>query len=185
MAKRLKIYTKTGDSGTTSLFGGERVDKSSARINAYGTVDELNSIIGVIVAFKPDGKIAEKLLRVQSELFALGSGLATPASVKVKIPRVGASNIKRLEREIDIWSLKLPQLKNFILPGGSVVGSHLHMARTVARRAERAIVELANSEKINKLDLIYINRLSDWFFTLARYANQVDGNKEVVWKGRG
>ncbi|MDP2632765.1 MAG: cob(I)yrinic acid a,c-diamide adenosyltransferase [Candidatus Curtissbacteria bacterium] len=206
MAKRIKIYTKTGDSGTTSLFGGERVDKNSARINAYGTIDELNSLIGVVLAdinrhsglsridsgvaplprmTSDYDEIAEKLLRVQVELFALGAGLATPNSMKVIIPRVDSKNIKRLEKEIDFWSSKLPQLRNFILPGGNVIGSHLHLARTVARRAERAVVALAGMEKISKNDIIYINRLSDWFFMLARYANMIDGDKEVIWKGRG
>lgn len=185
MAKRIKIYTKTGDGGSTSLFGGERVDKNSTRINAYGTIDELNSVIGIILSFKPNREIAEKLLRVQAELFALGAGLATPASVKVQIPRVSVTNIKRLEKEIDFWSSKLSRLKNFILPGGSVIGSHLHMARTVARRAERTVVVLASSEKISKNNVIYINRLSDWFFMLARYVNSLDGEKEKVWKGRG
>lgn len=181
----MKIYTKTGDGGTTSLFGGERVDKNSARINAYGTIDELNSLIGVVISFKPQGELAKKLSRIQSELFSLGAGLATPTSVKVKIPKIDKSNIAKLEKEIDGWNLKLPQLRNFILPGGSVIGSHLHLARTVARRAERAVVALASSEKISKNDIIYINRLSDWFFMLARYANSLDDEKEVVWKGRG
>ena len=217
----MRIYTKTGDLGKTSLFGGERVEKDSARINAYGTVDELNSLIGVVIAelnmplrglkarsnlssshSRPDREssvkidsrfrgndkyknMEKKLLRLQSELFVLGGDLATPISAKVNVPRIPKSFVVRLEREIDYWSLKLPQLRNFILPGGSVVGSHLHLARTIARRAERAVVALARTEKISKNDLIYINRLSDWFFTLARYANKLDGDREVVWKGRG
>lgn len=223
----MKIYTKTGDKGTTSLFGGQRVDKNSARIRAYGEVDELNSMIGVILADLADYSSSEsegqveksekgnsrpfdksstvrlrpnrlrtrtvrvKLLRIQAELFVLGANLATPYDVKVKIPRITKRFVTRLEKEIDKWSKDLPQLRNFILPGGSKVGAKLHLARTVARRAERSIVELADQEKINKNSQIYINRLSDWFFTLARYvnkqsfsANQLESESEHVWQGR-
>lgn len=189
----MKIYTKGGDRGTTSLFGGERVEKNSLRIRAYGEIDELNSLIGVILAewsnveVEPRQEVQplrKKLLRIQKELFVLGADLATPYDVKVKIPRVTRPYITRLEKEIDKWSRSLPQLKKFILPGGSKTGSKLHCARTVARRAERSIVDLAKQEKINKNVLIYTNRLSDWFFTLARYINQLQGVKEVPWKGR-
>ena len=180
----MKIYTKTGDRGTTSLFGGERVDKNSLRIEAYGNVDELNSLIGIIVADNPSSDISKKLLRIQKELFVLGGDLATPLSAKVKVPRVTKSLVTRLEKEIDKWSATLPQLKNFILPGGSAVGSKLHLARTVARRTERSIADLASQEKINSNDLIYMNRLSDWLFTLARYANKLEGLSENLWRGR-
>ena len=185
----MKIYTKTGDKGTTSLFGGERVDKNSARIRAYGDVDELNSMIGVIVVIVKQtmtnqSSISGKLLRIQSELFVLGCDLATPLSVKLKIPRINKAYVTRLEKEIDYWQGKLPLLRNFILPGGTNTGSSLHMARAIARRVERSIVELSGLEKINKYDLVYINRLSDWLFVLARYVNKLDGVKEVIWKGR-
>ena len=196
----MKVYTKTGDSGTTSLFGGRRVDKNSSRIKAYGEVDELNSLVGVILADLEEGVRGEfaveplkrRLLRIQLELFVLGADLATPKDVSTslklrgasKIPRVTKSFITRLEKEIDAWSRDLPQLKNFILPRGGKVGSKLHFARTIARRAERSIVDLAEGEKVNKYALSYINRLSDWLFTLARLVNQMEGFKEIPWKGR-
>lgn len=182
----MKIYTKTGDRGKTSLFGGERVDKNSARIRAYGDIDELNSQIGLVIAQKPPVDTSKKLQRIQNELFVLGTDLATPSEVKVKVkvPRVKKSFVTRLEKEIDIWQKKLPEIRNFILPGGSEVGARLHLARAVARRAERAIVDLSNVEKINRNALIYINRLSDWFFVLARYVNKLDNEAETIWKGR-
>lgn len=200
----VKIYTKTGDRGTTSLFGGGRVDKNSARIRAYGEVDELNSLLGVILcedsfawalANKRHSKIRDKklaatyeiahqLMRIQNELFVLGSDLAAPLDVKVKVPRVSKSLVTRLELEIDKWSRELPPLANFILPGGGKIRSKLHLARTVARRAERSIVELSKHEKINSSAQIYINRLSDWLFTLARYITKLEGDSEIVWKGR-
>ena len=188
-----KIYTRVGDLGTTSLFGGKRVGKNSVRIEAYGNVDDLNSLIGVILADFVEvrplleiGPLKRKLFRVQTELFVLGSDLATPmeSKLKVKVPRVKKSYSTRLEKEIDTWDKNLAPLKKFIIPGGSPVGAKLHLARTVARRAERSIVTLAKSEKINVNAQIYINRLSDWLFTLARYVNKLDNIKEVVWKGR-
>lgn len=184
----MKIYTKTGDHGTTSLFGGQRVEKNSSRIEAYGVVDELNSLIGVIISeVEPQKEVKplrRKLLRIQNELFVLGSDLASPLDVKVRIPRVTKSFINRLEREIDAWQKELPQLKNFILPGGSKTGSQIHLARTIARRAERSIVDLGRQGRLNKNALIYINRLSDWLFTLARYVNKLDNVYEVNWRGR-
>jgi len=188
-----KIYTRVGDRGTTSLFGGKRVGKNSVRIEAYGNVDDLNSLIGVILADFVEvrplleiGPLKRKLFRVQTELFVLGSDLATPmeSKLKVKVPRVKKSYSTRLEKEIDTWDKNLAPLKKFIIPGGSPVGAKLHLARTVARRAERSIVTLAKSETINVNARIYINRLSDWLFTLARYVNKLDNIKEVVWKGR-
>jgi len=204
----MKIYTKTGDNGTTSLFGGQRVDKNSARICAYGEVDELNSTIGVIMADlskytrhpeRSEGsrdsspmaqndqyrEIKQKLLRIQSELFVLGSDLATPIELKVKVPRITKSFITRLEREIDKWSNQLPNLRNFILPGGGKIGAKLHLARAIARRAERSVVNLAKEERINPNAQVYLNRLSDWLFVVARYVNKLEKSKETVWKGRG
>lgn len=181
---RVKIYTKTGDRGTTSLFGGERVEKNSARIRAYGEVDELNSLIGVVLAGDLPEEISKKLLRIQTELFVLGGDLATPLIAKVKVPRISKSFVTRLEKEIDKISETLPQLRNFILPGGGKSGSKIHLARTVARRAERSIVDLASRDKINQNAQVYINRLSDWFFTIARYANKLEKINEVAWKGR-
>jgi len=210
MAMAVKIYTKTGDGGATSLFGGKRVDKNHLRIEAYGNVDELNSLIGVILSVLlslrgPQGRsnleiatsshtrsamtygvknIKDKLIRVQTELFVLGADLATPVDVKTKVPRITKRHITRLEEEIDSWSDKLPKLRNFILPGGNKVGSKLHLARSVARRAERAIVNLDRQEKINQYALIYINRLSDWSFVAARHINKLGGVQEKIWRGR-
>lgn len=181
----MKIYTKTGDSGTTSLFGGERVDKNSLRIEAYGEIDELNSLIGVILAEPEEvGPLTGRLLSVQSELFVLGSNLATPKNVKIKIPKITKSYVRRLEKEIDNWEKELTPLRNFILPGGSKTGAKLHLARAVSRRAERLMVSFSRTEKIDENLLMYINRLSDWLFTLARYLNALDGKREVIWKGR-
>ncbi|MBI3282621.1 cob(I)yrinic acid a,c-diamide adenosyltransferase, partial [Candidatus Curtissbacteria bacterium] len=129
-------------------------------------------------------EIANKLFRIQNELFVLGADLATPLGVKTKVPRVSKSHVTRLEKEIDRWSRQLPPLRNFILPGGGKVRSKLHLTRTVARRAERSIVDLANLEKINTNAQVYINRLSDWFFTLARYINKLEGESEHIWQGR-
>lgn len=202
----MKIYTKTGDKGTTSLFGGMRVGKDSARINAVGSVDELNATIGVIVADlgvilskakdldsspalrdqnDKHKNIVDKLLRIQSELFVLGADLATPMDVRVKVPRVNKPMITKLEKEVDELDKDLPKLKNFILPGGSEVGARLHLARTITRRVERFIAILAKNERINLRSQIYINRLSDWFFVLARYVNKIEGVGETIWKGRG
>lgn len=181
----VKIYTKTGDAGTTSLFGGKRVSKSSARIDAYGAVDELNSQIGVVLSENPTKDIIKKLIRVQGELFVLGSDLSTPLDVKVKIPRISKTYIARLEKEIDEIEKSLPKIKNFILPGGSKAGAGIHLARTIARRAERSIVVLSENEKINGYAQEYINRLSDWLFVLARYANHQEKIVETYWKGRG
>jgi len=191
----MKIYTKSGDRGQTSLFGGQKVEKSDLRIEAYGNVDELNSLIGTILAdlvvlvrveprlgVKP---LIAKLTRVQNELFVLGSDLATPLNIRIKIPRVVKSFTNRLEKEIDAWQKNLPELKKFILPGGSKVGAKLHLARSTTRRTERSIVRLGSQEKINERDLIYINRLSDWLFVAARYVNKVEKVKEIEWKGRG
>lgn len=192
----MKIYTKAGDRGTTSLFGGKKVKKDDLRIEAYGNVDELNSLIGLILAEftnHPDGvrtligvePLKRKLIRIQNELFVLGSDLATPKEVKVKVPKVSKSFITRLEKEIDDWSKNLSKLKKFILPGGGKIGSKLHLARTVARRAERSIVALSNQEKINNNAQVYINRLSDWLFIAARYVNKLEKVKEISWLGRG
>ena len=195
-----KIYTKAGDLGITSLFGGKRLSKNDTRVEAYGTVDELNSLLGMIIADlnysssasreassnknSPQGRIIKKLLRVQEELFALGTDLASPDDLKTKVPRAKKPFITRLEQEIDSWDKNLPKLRNFILPSGSPIGSKLHLARSIARRAERSIAALSQTEKINRNTQIYINRLSDWLFVLARYVNKLENQKENIWKGR-
>ena len=180
----VKIYTKTGDSGTTSLFGGKRLSKDDARVEAYGTVDELNSLLGVILAENPQAEMIKKVTRVQKELFVLGSDLSASQDLKVKTPRIAKSYITRLEKEIDRMEKNLPKLRNFILPGGSKTGAKLHFARSIARRAERSIAALSSKEKINRNAQIYINRLSDWLFVLARYVNKLENQKENIWKGR-
>lgn len=191
---RIKIYTKTGDRGTTSLFGGQRVNKNSARIEAYGEVDELNSQIGFVLSGNPPAEILTKLVRIQGELFVLGADLATPLESKVstslklrgasKVPRIKKLFVTRLEKEIDAWEKSLPQLRNFILPGGLLVSAGLHLARAICRRAERKIVMVTDEEKINPNCQIYLNRLSDWLFIAARYVNHLDKIPETIWRGR-
>jgi cob(I)alamin adenosyltransferase len=177
-----KIYTKTGDDGTTGLFGGERVRKDSARIEAYGTVDELNSAVGMAASVAPQ-ELRELLKALQISLFVLGADLATPHEQKItyKIPRVEEKDVKRLESLIDEHTAQLQPLKNFILPGGSVCAANLHLARTVCRRAERLLVTLRDQQDIGEHDLVYLNRLSDLLFTLARRANQIEGTEDIEW----
>ncbi len=178
-----KIYTKTGDDGTTGLFGGGRVRKDSARIDAYGNVDELDSVIGLCRAVSGNDWIDPLLQEIQNNLFVLGADLATPLDTRsnYNIPRIAVDDAKRLEAAIDEHTAALPPLKHFIHPGGSELASRLHLARTVCRRAERSVVHLAAQEEIGKFDLIYLNRLSDLLFTLARRANQIAGVKDVEW----
>jgi cob(I)alamin adenosyltransferase len=178
----MRIYTKTGDKGETGLFGGERVPKDALRIEAYGTVDELNSVIGVVRALRPKKKIDAVLKTIQQDLFILGADLAAPDHSKSSsIPRITHYNSTSLEKVIDAMEVSLTPLKAFILPGGRVVASHLHMARTVCRRAERSVVRLSRSEDIGGDVIVYLNRLSDLLFVLARYANQLEKKKEVQW----
>jgi cob(I)alamin adenosyltransferase len=178
----MKIYTKTGDNGTTSLFSGGRVRKDHLRVEAYGTVDELNSILGVVLAHQPSAQGTAWLLEVQSQLFRLGSDLATPLDAKADwLVRIQAENIAWLENTIDTMTTTLEPLKNFILPGGCLASAHLHVARTVCRRAERIVVGLADVEAIGEHALPYLNRLSDWLFTLARYENAQAHVEETKW----
>lgn len=178
----MKIYTKTGDKGETGLFGGGRVPKNALRIEAYGAVDELNSIIGLVRAFRPKKKIDVVLKTIQQDLFVLGADLAAPNHIKnSSIPRITHSASRSLEKVIDALEVSLTPLKAFILPGGTVVSSHLHLARTVCRRAERSVVRLSRSEDIGHDVIVYLNRLSDLLFVLARYANRIEKRKEVQW----
>ncbi len=180
----MRIYTKTGDTGQTGLFGGGRVSKANARVEAYGAVDELNSVIGWVLTHPLEGGTAEGLQRVQSDLFALGAQLATPATTRGRkplVPEIPATRIGELEHWIDELEATLPELRNFILPGGSPAGAALHMARTVCRRAERRLVALADSESIEGAGIIYLNRLSDLLFVLARSVNQRAGVPEQAW----
>lgn len=180
----MKIYTKTGDKGTTSLFGGKRVEKDNLRIDTYGTIDELNAFIGAAVSEINDKELKEVLENIQLDLFTLGSDLATPDenNITFAVPRVDENFVKKLEESIDKFTDKLPPLKNFILPGGSKGSSLLHLARTVCRRGERAVVTLQKNEKIGENILVYLNRLSDLLFVLARYANLVTNTPDVEWK---
>jgi cob(I)alamin adenosyltransferase len=178
----MKIYTKTGDQGETALFGGERVPKDAQRIEAYGSVDELNCVLGVIRSLKPHASVDRILGKIQHQLFELGADLATPiAHQSPFIPRIKRLHSSFLEKTIDALELKLQPLKTFILPGGSVIAAHLHLARTVCRRAERSVVRLSRNEDIGDSVIIYLNRLSDLLFVMARYANHLDRQEEVKW----
>lgn len=178
----MKIYTKTGDKGSTSLFSGERVQKNSLRVDSYGTVDELNSIIGLALAHKPKEPILSDLTHISNLLFILGSDMATSPGSKNEeyIQRISTKNIEWLETCIDSYDKELPPLKDFILPGGTVAASHIHHGRTVCRRAERLAVALAESEKVNYDAIIFLNRLSDYLFMAARYSNFLDGKADIV-----
>lgn len=179
----MKIYTKTGDRGDTSLLGGQRVPKDALRIEAYGTVDELNSVLGIVRADNSEPEIEQVLTQVQNQLFDLGADLASPRSAAVKsIKRIEANDAAHLEKYIDSLEAHLKPLKSFILPGGSPVAARLHFARTVCRRAERTVVRLSRNEDIGDDITIYLNRLSDLLFVLARYANHAAGVAEVKWK---
>ena len=178
----MKIYTKGGDKGETGLFGGKRVHKNDPRIEAYGTIDELNAVIGVILADpKLDSVVKSRLTRTQGELFQLGAELATPPGKKVSTVLIAATEIERLETEIDGMEKTLPPLKYFILPGGASVGAKTHFARTVCRRAERAIVTLMETEELRDEVVQYVNRLSDYLFVTARYVNAACGVSDVPW----
>src|SRR5205807_1517724 len=176
------IYTRTGDAGETALFGGKRVSKDDLRVRAYGTVDELNAVVGVARAAGPTQEIDAVLERVQHHLFDLGAELATPggtSSAAARVPRATAERVAGLEQDIDRFDARLPSLREFVLPGGVAAAAALHHARTVARRAERQIVRLAGSEPINPEVLKYVNRLSDLLFVLARAANQGEHEEQI------
>ncbi|MSQ78894.1 MAG: cob(I)yrinic acid a,c-diamide adenosyltransferase [Flavobacteriaceae bacterium] len=181
-----KIYTKTGDQGETSLIGGTRVPKHHIRIEAYGTVDELNSHIGLVRDTQTEAKVREILKEIQDRLFTLGSNLAAdPGKSKMVLPEMLAEDVERLEKEIDRMDETLPELKNFVLPGGHVHVSYCHLARCVCRRAERLSVHLAENEPVEPLAIQYLNRLSDYLFALGRYTAHQLGAEEVEWRPRG
>ncbi len=187
-----RIYTRTGDQGATRLVGGKRVPKDSGRIQAYGTIDELNSIIGIVRTYLPDyrerlgedyGWYSEVLRRVQNELFDVGSELATPPDAEYEgMRRMGEAEVKRLEEEMDRMEKELEPLNSFTLPGGGVLNAFLHQARTVCRRAERACWRLKREEPINGQTLIYVNRLSDHLFVQSRWVAQRLGEPEFLWE---
>ena len=181
----MKIYTRTGDTGETGLYGGTRVSKDARRVAACGTVDELNACIGFVRSHVQDEEIKAILHRIQNELFDVGADLATldahPRAANLRTSRILTTE---LESEIDRFDGELPPLKNFILPGGSAAGAAIHLARTVARRAERCVVSLAKDESVNPEVLIYLNRLSDLLFVLARVVNHRLGESEPLWESQ-
>jgi cob(I)alamin adenosyltransferase len=182
----MKIYTKTGDTGETGLFGGARLSKADARVESYGEVDELNSTLGVARAAGLSPSADAVLGRVQLELFDLGAELATTPGKEHNLttPRIGDTQIEALEAAIDAHDTELDPLTNFVLPGGSMAAAQLHVARGVCRRAERRVVSLAATENVRYELVRYLNRLSDLLFTLARHENHVAGVKDVLWRGR-
>ena len=191
MANNFKIYTKLGDFGETSLCDGSRTGKDSARVEAYGSVDEVNSFIGLCIATSDDNEIKDELMNIQRDLHSIGSNLAYPAdltqsiidgkSIAAKIPKITDEAVEKLEKWIDKYDLELPKLKYFILAGGTELSALLHVARTVCRRAEREIVRLKHHEEINKNVLRYVNRLSDYLFTVARIASHRKGKDDIKW----
>lgn len=181
----MKIYTKTGDKGTTALFGGKRVSKADLRIETYGTVDELNSYVGLVRDQPANQNRKNILVEIQDRLFTIGSILATePGNTKVKIPFLIPEDITVLEKEIDAMDASLPPMKSFVLPGGHQSVSFCHVARTVCRRAERLVIALDAQEKIDALVIQYLNRLSDYLFMLSRKMSAELNAEEMPWKPR-
>ena len=181
----MKIYTKTGDKGTTALFGGKRVSKADLRIDTYGTVDELNSYIGLVRDQPVNASRKNILVEIQDRLFTIGSILATePGNTKVKVPSLAETDVTLLEKEIDAMEAKLPPMKNFILPGGREAVSFCHIARTVCRRAERLVIALDAQENVEPLIVQYLNRLSDYLFVLSRKMSAELLAEETPWKPR-
>lgn len=181
----MKIYTKTGDKGETSLLGGARVPKYHLRIEAYGTVDELNSHIGLIRDQEMKKETKEFLIQIQDNLFVIGSNLAKePGKDKVKIPTISESDIEDLEKKMDEMNAELPEMKFFVLPGGHTTVSYCHVARCVCRRAERVCVHLAQNSEVDSIITRYLNRLSDYLFVLSRKFTQDLKAEEIPWKSR-
>jgi cob(I)alamin adenosyltransferase len=183
----MKIYTRTGDGGETSLLGGRRVRKSDARVAAYGSVDELNAQIGWAATLLGGLPLEKEIREIQSDLFTLGAGLATApeAPAAVVAARIDEKRVKRLEDLIDRWEAETAPLKNFILPGGSPGAAALQVCRAVCRRAERHVVRLSLAETVDPQVIVYLNRLSDLLFVLSRWVNAREGIPESVWKGSG
>lgn len=179
-----KIYTKTGDKGETALFGGKRLPKSHLRIEAYGTVDELNSWIGLLRDCIEQEAVRNLLKEIQDRLFTLGSNLASDPDKEMITPDILENDVQQLEKEMDMMNEILPLLKNFILPGGHVIVSYAHISRCVCRRAERNVVALAQQESVDEIIIRYLNRLSDYLFVLGRKLAQDLGAEEVIWRPR-
>ncbi len=182
--KKSVVYTKTGDKGTTALIGGTRVKKHNSRLKAYGTVDELNSFIGMIRSYDIDEHTEAAIIEIQNELFVIGAYLATDSTVSDLRDRLNCDEkkIERLELEMDKMENQLPPLSNFVLPGGHPVVASCHICRTICRRAERIVSELSEQMEINNWVLRYLNRLSDYFFVLSRYMTNYFHVKEIPWK---
>lgn len=181
----MKIYTKTGDVGETGLFGGRRISKAALRIEAYGTLDELNAFVGLLQSQCSDEDIQVVIRQIQDRLFTMGSSLAAdPGQEHGLLPDVQEEDVQLLEREIDRMESRLAPLQHFILPGGHRDAALCHVLRTVCRRAERRCVELQETEAVDALIIKYLNRLSDYFFVLSRYVSQLRGAEEVKWLGR-
>ncbi len=182
----MKIYTKTGDKGKTSFLDGKRISKSHIRLDVYGTIDELNSYIGLIRSMEQAGDYHTLLISIQDKLFTIGSHLAVQGDPgKFILPELFDEDVTSLEESIDAMEDKLPSMQNFILPGGDIAVSHIHVARCICRRAERLATRLHKNEPIEKIILIYLNRLSDFLFTLARKISSDLNVKEIPWKPRG
>ena len=181
----MKIYTKTGDQGTTALFGGKRVSKSDLRIETYGTIDEVNSWVGVLRDQEVNGKRNEELVEIQDRLFTIGSILAVePGNTKVKVPALSPEDVTFLEKRIDTMESGLEPMKVFVLPGGHSSVSFGHVTRTVCRRAERLVIALGQAEQVDPLVVQYLNRLSDYFFVLCRAMSSELKAPETPWKPR-
>lgn len=180
----MKIYTRKGDSGDTGLLGGSRVSKAHARIEAYGTVDELNSSLGIIRDSIAIEGLDNALIGIQHQLFSIGSILASEGKSKIELPTISQEEVSLLEQEMDRMDAELPELRNFILPGGSLAASHCHMARCICRRAERRVVSLRELAEVDEIIVHYLNRLSDYLFVLARFVTLKMGGKETAWKPR-
>ncbi len=188
--RKSKLYTRTGDSGQTSLFGGRRVRKDHPRVEAYGTIDELNAALGVATSALRQRKLVAAIQSIQNELFNIGAELASDQPVRRGKRQAGVfqlemTKVRRLEELIDDYDTRVPPLRTFILPGGSSASSLLHLARTICRRAERATVTLAAEEAVNPAIVAYLNRLCDLLFVLARYVSKADGRRELRWSKDG
>jgi cob(I)alamin adenosyltransferase len=179
----MPIYTKTGDRGQTSLMGGKRLSKANLRVESYGTVDELNSVIGVVIAHLPvkNTPLEEALEAIQHDLLEVGANLANPEALPLPFLLDRATDFEKM---IDEFTAALPELTHFILPGGGVIGASLHHARTICRRLERTLVRLSDKEQVDQAIIMYVNRLSDLFFTMARFTNHMTGEKETIWISR-
>ena len=177
----MKIYTKTGDSGTTGLAGGRRLEKTDSRFEAIGAVDELNAALGVCRSTEPEFALNPEIEQIQSRLFDLGAELGSPDEGRREVRTLNERHVEELESSMDRQTSKLEPLRNFILPGGTLLAAELHLARTICRRAERSVLALANVEPVRGVISMYLNRLSDWLFTAARTANHASNVEDIVW----